>query len=123
MRHRRILSSFFLFAFSYLLQLLYFSLSLQRYALDIDVAVEEDGGTAAEDVHRLGGEKSATSFLCTEGVHFGVASHVIGEASSYVLTLHDNFDVLGSVLAYFVVDDRVMCATEDDGVNMIILGY
>ena len=87
----------------------------------LDVFVKEDGSTLLEDVDRLGGKQAASASLCAERVHLGVATHIVSEAAPYILALHDNLDMLGSIAAYLVVEDGIVCATKDDGVNLVVL--
>ena len=75
-----------------------------------------------EDVDRLGSEQLAGATTGTELAHLGMAFHVVSQAAPYILTLHDNLDMVGSVAAYLVIEDRIMGATENNRVDLIVLG-
>lgn len=90
-------------------------------AIDLYRLVEEDGGVLTKNVGRLGGEESASAMLGTKAIHLRMAAHIVGEATTYIVALHNDLDVLGCVVAYLIVEDGVVCATEDKGVYLVVL--
>ena len=75
-----------------------------------------------ENIYRLGGKQAASASLCAERVHLGMATHIVSEAAPYILALHDDLDMLGSIAAYLVVEDGIVGTPEDDGVYLVIFG-
>ena len=91
-------------------------------AIDLYLFVKKDGGVLAEDLYRLGGKETTSSTFGAQGIHLGMAVHVVGKAATHIVTLHDDFDMLGGITAYLVVEDGIVCTSEDECVNLIVLG-
>ena len=60
-------------------------------------------GTSFENFYRFGSKELTCTLLGAEDVHLGMAFHVADKAFPNILTLRDDFDMLWSILAYFVV--------------------
>ena len=54
-------------------------------------------------------------------IHFGMATKIIFKAGGDVLTLGDDLHSLGEILVNFVEQERVVGASEDDGVDERVL--
>ena len=86
--------------------------------LHVDVFVKEDESAFLEFLRILCGQVAAGSPFRASMLHLGMATEVVGKAVGNIFALGDDFDAAGHVFQDFIQQQRVMGASEDDGVNL-----
>ena len=93
----------------------------QCYAAYLHVPIKEYGCILLEYIHRFGGKEPTNTPFSTETVHLWMTYQIIGKATSNILTLHNDIDMLRSVSAYLIIKNRVVCTTKYDGIYQTVL--
>ena len=96
-------------------------LFVQVEAADADGFVEEGRSRLGKFFFGFRGIIGALPPSCASGIHFGVAAEVVLQAFGHEFTLRDDGDALGHVASDFGQEQGVVCASQYDGVYLLVL--
>ena len=85
--------------------------------MGVDGFVDKDAGKGGEVVWIFGRKITASPATAAMTLNFGMAVQVIGKAFGHNGTLLDDFDTIGCVLAYFINEQGIMGASQNDRIS------